>query len=58
MMDTVMRVENSMRRGKQIKNIHYDATYDEVCTTMALISPRAYTLLRTELGGRSLRSMQ
>ena len=29
-----------------------------VCTLVALVSPRAYAILRAEFGGRSLRSMQ
>lgn len=58
MMDTIMKVEDRLRRGKKITNIRYDTRYDDICTNLALISPRAYSLLQAELGGRSLRSMQ
>ncbi|KAH9900736.1 hypothetical protein C8Q73DRAFT_606160, partial [Cubamyces lactineus] len=58
MLHTILQVEDRLRRGKKIMNIRYDASYDEICTNLALISPRAYTLLQAELGGRSLRSMQ
>ena len=51
-------VEDRLRRGKELKNIRYDASYDEICTLVALVSPRAYAILRAEFGGRSLRSMQ
>ncbi|KAI0666860.1 hypothetical protein C8Q78DRAFT_958611, partial [Trametes maxima] len=57
-LDTVMRVEDRMHQGKKITNMRYDVSYDEICTTLALHSPRSYTLLQAELGGRGLRSMQ
>ncbi|KAI1785181.1 hypothetical protein LXA43DRAFT_844094, partial [Ganoderma leucocontextum] len=58
MIETLMKVEERLRKGKSLKNIQYDASYDEVCTLLALTSPRAYGLVRAEFGGRSLRSMQ
>lgn len=58
MLDTIMRVEERMSKGKKTMNIRYDATYDEICTTMALVSPRAYATLRAEFGGRTPRSMR
>ncbi|KAI0630925.1 hypothetical protein C8Q77DRAFT_1018853, partial [Trametes polyzona] len=57
-LDTIMRVEDGMSKGKKVTNIRYDAAYDEVCTTIALISPRAYATIRAEFGGRSPRSMR
>ncbi|KAH9943952.1 hypothetical protein B0H21DRAFT_469767 [Amylocystis lapponica] len=57
MMDTVMKVEDRLFRGKKITNIKYDAAYDSICTMLALLSPRAYALVQAEFGGRSLRSM-
>ncbi|OJT05301.1 hypothetical protein TRAPUB_3891 [Trametes pubescens] len=55
---TIMRAEDRLSKGKKLTNIRYDATYDEVCTTMALLSPRAYATLRAEFGGRGVRSMR
>ncbi|KAM5544147.1 hypothetical protein V8D89_002196 [Ganoderma adspersum] len=57
-LDTTMKIEERLHQGKSLKNIKYDASYDDVCTQLALISPRAYGLVRAEFGGRSLRSMQ
>ncbi|EIW65083.1 uncharacterized protein TRAVEDRAFT_79350, partial [Trametes versicolor FP-101664 SS1] len=58
MLDTIMRAEDRLSKGKKLTNIRYDATYDQVCTLMALISPRAYATLRAEFGGRGVRSMR
>lgn len=58
MLDTIMRAEERISKGKTLSGIRYDATFDEICTTMALISPRAYATLRAEFGGRSPRSMR
>ncbi|KAI9066463.1 hypothetical protein FKP32DRAFT_1542919, partial [Trametes sanguinea] len=58
MLDAIMQVEERLRNGKKITNIRYDASYDEICTTIALISPRAYATIRAEFGGRGLRSMR
>ncbi|OSC97161.1 hypothetical protein PYCCODRAFT_1377763, partial [Trametes coccinea BRFM310] len=58
MLDAIMQVEERLRKGKKVTNIRYDASYDQICTTIALISPRAYSTIRAEFGGRGLRSMR
>ncbi|KAI0754553.1 hypothetical protein C8Q80DRAFT_1068096, partial [Daedaleopsis nitida] len=52
--DTVMRMEEHLHRGKSLKGLQYDTSYDQICTTMALISPRSYALIRAEFGGHGL----
>ncbi len=43
MMDTTMKAEDRLRRRKKITNIRYGARYEDICTNLALISPRAYS---------------
>lgn len=57
-MKTIMKLEENASKGKKNTNMRYDASWDEICTTIALISPRAYRALQAELGGRSLRSQR
>lgn len=57
-MDTMMKIEEREAAGKKMTNFKYDASYDEVCTTLALLSPRAYQTIRAEFGGRTLRSQR
>ena len=57
LIDAVMQVEDRKARGKALTNVKYDVEFDSICTTLALISPRAYALVQAEFGGRSLRSM-
>jgi hypothetical protein len=56
--EMIMKVEERRFKGKKLTNMKYDASWDQVCTMLALTSPRAYKILTGELGGgRSLRSM-
>ncbi|KAI0059300.1 hypothetical protein BV25DRAFT_1809175 [Artomyces pyxidatus] len=57
MMDAIMKVEDRRFRGKGLQNIQYDASYDTVCTTLALICPRGYRILQAEFAGRTLRNI-
>lgn len=58
MLDAIMKVEDRKFRGKSLKNMKYDAHFDLICTNLALVSPRAYKIMRSEFAGRNLRSMR
>lgn len=45
-------------RGKKLTNMHYPEAFDNVCTVLATVSPRAYRLFRAFFGGRDQRSMR
>lgn len=47
-----------LAKGKSLRNMKYDSSFDQVCSIIALVAPRAYKTFRYHLGGRSLRSMQ
>lgn len=53
-----MLAEERISKGKTVSGIRYDAGFDEICSTLALVSPRAYATFRAEFGGRSPRSMR
>lgn len=46
-----MLAEERISKGKTLSGIRMDAAFDEICTTMALVSPRAYATFRAEFGG-------
>jgi hypothetical protein len=58
MLQAIMQAEDRKFRGKALTNLKYDASFDAICTNMALVSPRAYKMLQREFAGRTLRSMR
>jgi hypothetical protein len=58
MLTAIMEVEDRGFRGKGLQNIRYDMSFDDICTNLALISPRAYKVVQAEFSGRSLRSQR
>lgn len=45
-------------RAKKMTNMHYPEAFDNVCTVLATVSPRAYRLFRAFFGGRDQRNMR
>lgn len=56
--EMIMKIEERKFKGKKLTNMTYNTSWDTLCLSLGTISPRAYKLLKGELGGgRSLRSM-
>ncbi len=54
----IMEIEDRHYRGCGLQNMKYDTAWDLICTNTALISPCAYQMMRQELGGQTIRSIQ
>jgi hypothetical protein len=56
--DVLCNIAERKAKGKGMQNLHYPEAFNHFLVVLATISPRAYDLFRTNLAGRTIRSIR
>ncbi|KAJ7077204.1 hypothetical protein C8R43DRAFT_1083442 [Mycena crocata] len=58
MVKAIVIKQSRVQKGKSLKNMRYEAVFDQFCDLLASISTRAYLTFQKHFGGRGVRSMR